>query len=60
MDPSCQDKCRYFIRTIFKKKVKRLKDELRQYEWTEKKQHVTKVTGIYKDEKMIQNRKFYS
>lgn len=36
----------------FSKKVKRLKDELRQYEWTEKKeQHVTKVTGIYKDEK---------
>ncbi|MFS0654094.1 YwmB family TATA-box binding protein [Bacillus sp. 179-C3.3 HS] len=36
----------------FSKKVKRLKAELRQYEWTEKKEkHVTKVTGLYRNEK---------
>nr|WP_277722995.1 hypothetical protein [Bacillus safensis]MDI0191496.1 hypothetical protein [Bacillus safensis]WEZ17993.1 hypothetical protein P5638_05110 [Bacillus safensis] len=45
----------------FSKKVKRLKDELRQYEWTEKKNNMSpKSQEFTKMKKMIQNRKFYS
>lgn len=45
----------------FSKKVKRLKDELRQYEWTEKKRNMSpKSQEFTKMKKMIQNRKFYS